>query len=61
MTGDRLTRKQAIRAKCLECSGGVLSEVRKCPVSRCPLWMYRMGAEKKEAAEDQSVEEIGIG
>lgn len=34
---------KAIRAKCLDCSGGVPSEVRKCVVVRCPLWPFRMG------------------
>jgi hypothetical protein len=33
----------AIRAKCVDCSGGSLSEVRKCVAFRCPLWPYRMG------------------
>jgi hypothetical protein len=34
---------RAIRAKCVDCSGGSLSEVRKCPAVRCPLWPMRMG------------------
>lgn len=33
----------AIRAKCLECSGGSSNEVRICPVTECSLWRYRMG------------------
>lgn len=32
-----------IRAKCLDCSCGQQSEVRLCPVKRCPLWPFRMG------------------
>ena len=28
---------QAIRAKCMECSGEQTGEVRSCPVTDCPL------------------------
>ena len=41
----RLTRSQAIRAKCIDCSCGDRVEVRLCPVMDCPLWVYRMGVE----------------
>lgn len=34
---------RAIRAKCLDCSGGNASEVRKCPAFDCALWPFRMG------------------
>lgn len=34
---------RAIRAKCLDCSGGHQSEVRKCVAYRCALWPMRMG------------------
>jgi hypothetical protein len=34
---------RAIRAKCVDCSGGNLAEVRKCTAVRCPLWPMRMG------------------
>lgn len=45
---ERLTRKQAIRAKCLDCCCGQASEVRKCTVTNCPLWIYRLGKETNE-------------
>ena len=32
-----------IRAKCIDCCGGVASEVRKCVSIDCPLWPLRMG------------------
>ena len=35
---------RAIRAKCLDCSGGNVAEARKCTVAKCPLWPFRMGA-----------------
>lgn len=42
---ERLTRAKAIRAKCIDCSCGDLKEVRLCPVTNCPLWIYRLGRE----------------
>lgn len=33
----------AIRAKCVECSGGALKEVTNCPVTACALYPFRMG------------------
>lgn len=41
----RRTRAQAIRAKCLDCCRDYSSEVRKCEIKNCPLWVYRMGHE----------------
>jgi hypothetical protein len=34
---------KAIRAKCIDCSGGSPSEARKCVAYKCPLWAFRMG------------------
>lgn len=44
---ERITRGKAIRLKCLDCCGGNNAEVRRCPVTCCPLWRYRMGSERK--------------
>lgn len=33
----------AIRAKCLECSSGSDGEVRKCTLTHCALYPFRMG------------------
>ena len=45
----------AIRSKCLDCCGGVASEVRKCVAVTCSLWPHRMGSNpfhgKKALAE----------
>jgi len=38
-----LTPIKAIRAKCLDCSAGQPSEVRKCVIPECPIYPYRMG------------------
>lgn len=46
-----LTPVQAIRAKCLDCSCQQPKEVRLCPVTRCPLWPYRMGKRPKAEVE----------
>jgi hypothetical protein len=35
---------RAIRSKCLDCSAGVVSEIRKCVAVTCPLWPFRMGS-----------------
>lgn len=34
---------KAIRAKCIDCSGGSQAEARKCVSVKCPLWPMRMG------------------
>ena len=34
---------KAIRAKCVDCCAGDMSEVRKCVATGCPLWPFRMG------------------
>jgi len=39
----------AIRAKCLDCSAGSPSEVRKCTATSCALWPYRMGTNPRRA------------
>ena len=40
---------KAIRAKCLDCCGGVGSEVRDCNIVKCPLWPYRFGCSPNTA------------
>lgn len=35
---------RAIRAKCIDCSGGSDTEARKCVAVGCPLWPFRMGS-----------------
>ncbi len=38
-----LTPIKAIRLHCIECSQGLLKEVRLCEEEHCPLFPYRMG------------------
>jgi hypothetical protein len=33
----------ALRRKCLDCSGFQPGEVARCPIIRCALWPYRLG------------------
>ena len=44
---QRLTRKKAIRAKCVDCMCGNKAEVKRCPSKNCSLWPYRMGKEER--------------
>ena len=44
----RLTPVKAIRAKCIDCCGDDLKEVRECQIKECPLWLYRMGRRPKD-------------
>jgi hypothetical protein len=34
---------KAIRAHCVECSGGMISEVKGCVIPDCSLYPFRMG------------------
>lgn len=43
MAEKKLTPMKAIRAKCMDCSGGSFHEVRECPCVECPLYAYRSG------------------
>jgi hypothetical protein len=50
----RLTPVKAIRAKCLDCSGGQQKEVRECPIPDCSLWPYRMGKRPKTVEKGEN-------
>jgi hypothetical protein len=41
--GHPVSPIKAIRAKCIECSGGSMAEARLCHLTHCPLWAFRMG------------------
>jgi len=38
---------KAIKAKCLDCSGGKKSEIRNCNIEHCPLFLFRFGRKPK--------------
>lgn len=33
--------RAAITAKCLDCTCDQVNEIKRCPVTQCPLWQYR--------------------
>ena len=57
--GERmnLTPMKAIRAKCLDCSGGNPNEVKLCPVEKCSLYPFRLGknpySKRREYTEEE--------
>lgn len=51
----KLTPMRAIRAKCVECSGGSINEPKRCLVLSCPLYPYREGHRPKEASEGKEI------
>jgi len=48
----RLTRRQAIKEKCLDCTCGQINEVRQCPANDCPLFPFRLGTEDPSFYDD---------
>jgi len=54
---ERISRGDAIRAKCIDCMGGNSAEVRRCGLMDCSLWAFRMGTdpfrEKREMTDEQ--------
>jgi hypothetical protein len=71
---ERRPIMSVIRAKCLDCSSGQPSEIRRCTAVKCALWPYRMGsnpfraprtgtggfARKNPAISDDGFEDDGI-
>jgi len=54
-SGKKLTRGQAMRAKCYECNGGVESRA-DCLVDTCPMYQYRLYPEKALSNHTTAVE-----
>ena len=55
-SGRILTPLKAIRANCIDCSGGQTKEVRECVIKHCPLYPYRMGKRPQTLAKKQEGE-----
>lgn len=49
----KITPLRAIRARCLECSGGSTAEVRECVIPSCPLYPFRMGKNPNIVLSDE--------
>lgn len=54
---SRTNPVKAIRLKCIDCSGGHIREVERCPVKDCALYPFRHGKNpfrsKRELTEEQ--------
>ena len=48
---------KAIRAYCMECSCGQTSEVKGCPVYKCPLYPFRLGKNPYRQRREMTEEE----
>lgn len=46
---DKVSFAKAIREKCMNCCAGNDAEVRKCELTRCPLFPYRFGCSPDSA------------
>lgn len=48
---------KAIRAKCFDCTGGMVSEITNCPINSCALHPFRSGSnpfrKKRELSDEQ--------
>jgi hypothetical protein len=58
------TRATAIKAHCMDCSAGQIGEVKLCPCTLCPLYVYRgyINLRKKptSAAEKRRLKKMGF-
>jgi hypothetical protein len=56
-----MTRKQAIRAKCLDCCGGSRAEVKRCESEDCcALWPYRLGTHARINSDVKTAAKRGV-
>jgi hypothetical protein len=57
VTASTLNPQRAIRAKCLDCSGGSVQVVSDCSCPDCPLYPFRLGKnpmrEKRVMSDEQ--------
>lgn len=53
----KTTPMRAIRAKCVDCSGGSTLEVKECPVKDCSLFIFRLGKNPNRPARELSPEQ----
>jgi len=54
-----LTRAKAIHLKCVDCSGFMEYEVRKCWDYKCPIYPYRTGRGAEIVAREAEIEGSG--
>ncbi|GMV92417.1 MAG: hypothetical protein AMXMBFR82_21950 [Candidatus Hydrogenedentota bacterium] len=46
-----LIRSRAIRQKCRECTNSQQAEIRRCQMTDCPLWPWRLGRRLRPGEE----------
>ncbi len=52
-----MTRQEAIRARCLDCSGGSAKEVRECGFKDCQLYRFRMNGSHASGSRKKAIME----
>lgn len=57
---SRTNPVKAIRLKCLDCSGGSVAEVEKCPLKDCALYPFRFGSNPFRTSKPMSEEQKQI-
>ncbi len=57
MGRPKISRRDAIRAKCLDCCCGSPAEVRRCGDIECALWPMRMGTDPYREAREMTAEQ----
>lgn len=55
---DILSPLKSIRAFCLDCVGGSVSEVKLCPSKRCALYPYRFGKDARRKNKERTPAQI---
>lgn len=58
---SRQSRGDAIRAKCTDCMAGNAAEVRRCGMTDCALWPFRMGTDPWREARQLTDEQRQAG
>lgn len=51
---------QAIKQKCIECSGGSTAEVKLCNIEKCALYPYRLGKDPNISSRQLSEEQRAL-
>jgi hypothetical protein len=49
-----ISRAEAIRKNCVECCCGNAAEVRRCHMTGCPMWPFRMGTDPYRAKQSEA-------
>ena len=55
----RMSAQQALRLRCIDCSGASAAAVRACALVRCPAWPFRMGRSPWRAPASEAQREQG--